>query len=162
MRLHEINAKDTSKGSYAAVKFDKITIDALKAYQEENNIPSPLGADEMHATVMFSTKYIPDFEALGPELDWDGDFAGFDMFGDDDADKALVLKFTCSELQDRFDHIMTEYGASWDYDDFTPHITLSYDAGDVDIDSLPPFKGHITIVSEYGEDLELDWAADKK
>lgn len=158
MRLFEF---ENNKGSYAAVKFDPITIKALEAYQIDNNIPNPLVSDEFHSTVMFSRKYIPEFKSLGDGLDWDGDFTEWDIFPSDD-DNALVLKFECSELTDRFNQIVNDYGATWDHDDFQPHITLSYNVDDLNIDDLPPFKGHITIVSEYNEDLELEWAGDKK
>ena len=158
MRLHEINE---SKGSYAAVKFDADTIKALAEYQAHNNIPAPLDKDEFHATVMFSTKYCPAFEALGEGLDWSGEFTDFDIFPSDE-DNALVLKFSCPELEQRFADIMQTHDASWDYDDYLPHVTLSYNVQDLDHTALPAYTGPIIIVSEYGTDLELDWAADHK
>ena len=117
--------------------------------------------DKAHATVMFSRKYIPEFESLGDGLDWNGHFTGWDIFPSDD-DNCPVLKFECSELTDRFDQIVNDYGATWDHDDYQPHITFSYNVGDLDIYELPPFTYNITIISEYGEDLEFNWADDKK
>ena len=158
MRLYEI--KDT-KGSYAAVKFDSTTTESLKAYQYDNNIPNPLPSDEFHSTVMFSKKYIPTFVPLGKLSDWEGTFTEFDIFPSDD-DNALVLKYDCHELSERFDKIISKYGATWDHSSFTPHITLSYNVDDLDINQLPKYNGPIILINEYSNDLDLGWADKRK
>ena len=153
MRLFELA---NTKGSYAAVEFDADTVKALEAYQYDNNIPNPLNADEFHSTVMFSRKYIPDYEGLGEIPEWKGTFTKFDVFPSDD-DRALVLKYECSELTDRFHEIMSTYGATYDWDKYQPHITLSYNIDDLDISHLPPYEGPIVIVRDYNNDLDLEW-----
>lgn len=158
MRLYEMT---DDKGSYAAVTFDPTTTEALKAYQYDNQIPSPLDADEFHSTVMFSQKYIPNFKTLGAIDKWEGTFTQFDIFPSDD-DNALVLKYECHELTERFHKIMDEYGATWDHKEFTPHITLSYNVGDLDINKLPAYDGPIIIINEYNNDLDLGWAESRK
>ena len=158
MRLFEI---DESKGSYASVKFNEATTKALAEYQEKISVPVALEADEFHSTVMFSRKFVPDFKELGEGLDWNGEFTGFEIFPSDD-DNALVLTYSCPELEERFEYITNEYGATWDHDDFIPHITLSYNVGDLDPASLPAYDGPITIISESGDDLDLEWVEDKK
>jgi len=160
MRLFEIEKKEET-GSYAAVKFDPETVKALEAYQYDNNIANPLSPDEFHSTVMFSKKYIPEFKTLGQIPNWDGDFKEWDIFGSDE-ENALVLKYDCHELSERFDQIMKEYDATWDYRSFTPHITLSYNVGDLDISQLPPYNGPIVIISEYSNDLDEGWADERK
>ena len=151
----------SDKGSYAAVKFDPATTDALKAYQYDNNIPNPLSPDEFHSTVMFSKKYIPEFKTMGDIPEWDGTFTKFGIFPSDD-ENALVLKYECHELSERFDYIIKEYDATWDHPSFIPHITLSYNIGDLDISKLPKYDGPIVIISEYNNDLDLGWAEDHK
>ena len=158
MRLYEI---DKGKGSYAAVQFDPETVKALEAYQYDNDIPKPLNPDEFHSTVMFSQKYVPDFKTLGEIPNWEGTFSEFDVFPSDD-DRALVLKYECHELKDRWQKIIDKYGATWDHKDFIPHITLSYNIGDMDIDNLPPYEGPIIIVCEYSNDLDLGWSEERK
>lgn len=158
MRLYEMT--DT-KGSYAAVSFDATTTDALKAYQYDNHIPNPLSPDEFHSTVMFSKKYIPTFKPLGELDEWSGTFTKFDIFLSDD-DNALVLKYDCHQLSERFDQIISKYGATWEYDSFTPHITLSYNVEDLDIDQLPKYDGPIILINEYTNDLDLGWAESHK
>ena len=159
MRLFDITS--TEKGSYAAVKFDPTTVKALEAYQYDNQIPVPLAADEFHSTVMFSQKYVPEFKTLGAIPEWQGMFTQWDIFPSDD-EQALVLKFECHELTERFQEIMDEYDATWDHDDFHPHITLSYNVGDLDISKLPKYDGPIIIIEEYNNDLDLGWSEERK
>lgn len=144
-----------SKGSYAAVKFDQETCNCLTKYQEDNNIPNAIKGEHYHSTVMFSRKFIPDFETIG-KVKWSGMFLGFGIFEGKDGN-SLVLKFRCNDLEERFNHIMVKYGATWDYEDFIPHITLSYNVGDLDYEKLPSYKGPINIIYEYYEDLDLNW-----
>jgi len=160
MRLYEM---ENDKGSYAAVTFSPETVEALKAFQYDNNIPNPLNPDEFHSTVMFSRKYIPTFKALGALQNWTGRFTGWDVFPSDD-DNALVMKYECVELAERFDKIMSEYEATWDHEQFIPHVTLSYDIGDMDVKQLPKYDGPIVLINEHAEDLDLstNWADEHK
>ena len=49
---------------------------------------------------------------------------------------------------------MKEHGATYDYDEYKPHITLSYDVDDLDPDQLPSFDKDIIITEETGSDLD--------
>ena len=160
MRLYEMT---DNKGSYAAVSFDPTTVEGIKSYQYDNHIPHPLDADDFHSTVMFSKKYIPTFVPLGALDNWSGRFVKWGIFPSDD-ENALVLKYDCHQLSERFDEIIGKYGATWDHPSFIPHITLSYNIGDLDITKLPKYDGPIILVNEYGEDLDLstNWADDHK
>jgi len=160
MRLFEFTE---DKGSYAAVTFCPETVKAIEAFQYDNEIPNPLNPDDFHSTVMFSRDYIPNFEVLEGPLDWQGRFEKFTVFPSDDTE-ALVLVYECHELKERWQKIMDEYDATWDYEQFIPHVTLSNDIEGLDIDKLPAYKVPITIVAEYNEDLDLsvNWADQHK
>lgn len=160
MRLFEIDEK---KGSYAAVRFAGNTIHQLRKYQIENNIPTPLTPKEFHSTVMYSKIFMEGFKPLGKiDPPWIGEFTEFDIFPSDD-DNALVLKYDCPELTKRWEEIMA-MGAHWTWDDFMPHITLSYNVEDLDISTLPPYTGPIQIAMEFYDDLDLtvNWADKNK
>lgn len=158
MKLTEI--KKTPNGSYAAVKLDKSTTDSVLDYIKENNIPNGLRADKMHATLLYSRKHLPDYTPAGKmEKPFVGTFSGFEIFessSDDSEEKTncLVLRFICESLSKRHKYLMKEHGATYDYDEYKPHITLSYDVGDVDPDQLPSFNKDIIITEEFGEDLD--------
>lgn len=52
---------------------------------------------------------------------------------------------------------MSDIGASWDWDGYHPHVTLSYDAEAVDIETLTPFSGEIVLGPERIEEVKEDW-----
>lgn len=157
MKLNEI--KKIPKGTYAAVDFDKSTTDAVIEYIKEHKIPNGLRAGKMHTTLLYSRKYLPDYVPAGKiKKPYVGRFSGFEIFksSSDDDDKStncLVLRFICESLSKRHKDLMKEHGATYDYDEYKPHITLSYDVGELDPDQLPSFVQDIIITKEYGEEL---------
>ena len=54
--------------------------------------------------------------------------------------RCLILKIDCPELVARHKELMDEHEATYDYPVYQPHITLSYDIGDLDINDLPDVK----------------------
>ncbi len=167
MKLVDITEKKQNKGTYAGVKFSDKTKKSIEGYIKDNDIPNPLSTDKMHSTLLYSRKFCPKYTPLGEmeeALIGNADaFESWESQPDDDGNKSncLVLKYNCDALKDRHESLMDEHGATFDYDDFTPHITFSYDAGDLDPKKLPKFEEEIEIVEEYGEDLDLDWAQKK-
>lgn len=169
MKLTEILAEaKEKKGTYAGTYFDNDTVTAVKKYIDDNNIPKPVSADKLHTTLLYSRKYLPDYEPAG---EYDEPLEGkplelvvWKTQGDENTEPAncLVLKYDCPELVARHKQLMKDHGATFDYDEYTPHITLSYDIGDMDINDLPDVKKaipRIGVAKEYGEDLKLDWAS---
>lgn len=163
-------AEDT-RGTYAAVKFDKDTVDSLQDYIRENQIPNPVAPTKMHTTLLYSRKFCPDYEAQGKiSPAWIGEPIGLEVWDtngklrDEPTKRCLVLKYKCKDLTERHEFLMDEHDATYDFPDYKPHITLSYDIGSLDEKELPDvskFLGDIKIVEEYGEDLDLDWASKK-
>lgn len=162
-----IEEKEETKGTYAAVSFSKDTIDGIKKYIKENDIPNHTKFDKMHTTLLYSKKYCPDYTPFGkfdtPMIGKGTGFEVWDSQADDDGHvaKCLVMRYDCSELSKRHNELMKEHDAAYDFDEYKPHITFSYDindGADIDHDELPKFSGKIEIVEEYGEDLNLDWA----
>ena len=167
MKIVEIfEKKEKQKGTYSGVKFSEDTVTGIKEYIEENNIPNHTNYEKMHSTLLYSRKYLPEYEPSGKLSDiMVGNPIKFDVWDsqpDDDGNvaKCLVLTYKCEDLVDRHKFLMKEHGATFDYDDYTPHVTFSYDIGDMKQKDLPKFEGKIEIVEEYGEDLNLDWAQD--
>lgn len=159
MRLIEVASK---KGTYASVSFDKETQEAVKKYQDENGISNPVPVDKLHTTLLYSRKHLPEYEATG-DLDEPmvGTVKGFDVWdsqasGKGEKTKCLVLEYNCECLTKRHKSLMDEHEATYDYDEYKPHITMSYDF-DGDVDKLPKFTDNINITKETGEDLDLSW-----
>lgn len=163
MKLTELKQQ---KGTYAAVKFSDQTKGNIADYMAANDIPNPLPIDKMHTTLLYSRKYLPDYEPAGkysnPMVGTPEQFEVWESSPDEDGNRSmcLVLKFKCPELEARHEHLMKEHGATYDYDEYKTHITFSYNVGDMKVDNLPKFESDIEVVSEYGEDLNLSWAKD--
>ena len=170
MKLEDLRllVEAAKKGSYAAVTFNKATIDTILEYMKENNIPRPLAAEKLHTTLLYSRRHLPDYNPQGKIAPaWIGTPTEFVVwetrgkFRDEPTKNCLVLKYKCKELTARHEELMKEHPATYDFPTYEAHITFSYDIGDLDIKTLPSIEKYlseIVIVNEYGEDLDLDFA----
>ena len=70
--------------------------------------------------------------------------------------EAKVLLFNWSELSWRHEEIKRA-GASWDWPDYQPHITISYDPEAPDISQIDPYRGRIVLGPEIFEEINEDW-----
>ena len=65
-------------------------------------------------------------------------------------EKAVVLLFGSSELSWRHG-ALKEAGATWDFADYQPHVTISYDATGMDLAKIDPYRGKIVLGAEVWE-----------
>lgn len=168
MRLQDLQEQEEKKGTYAGIQFDDDTKDRIMQFIKENKIPNPIARDKLHTTLIYSRKYLPKYEAAGKiNPPWVAEPVDFDVWesqADKDGKKSrcLVMKIECTECTERHNEIMDEHKATFDYDEYRPHITLSYDIGDFKTSTLPKAStiGDLKAVKEYKEDLNLNWAKD--
>ncbi len=168
--MADLLLEESTKGSYAAVTFSDATVKRLVKFCADNNIPKALKPHKYHTTLLYSKKHLPDYEAQGKlKKPWIGTPARFDVWDTQpkkdggETTRCLVLVYKCKALEDRHNELMDEHGATYDFDQYHSHITLSYDIGSLKIKGLTDKIGDIgdiEIVNEYGEDLNLDWAID--
>lgn len=168
MLLTELKQKE-KKGTYSGVKFDNKTTNAILKYIKDNKIPKGLPSEKMHSTVLYSRKFLPNYKPAG---DYDKALEGtptdFDVWSSNNEDgsstNCLILKYDCDDLVKRHKELMDTHNATYDFPTYDPHITLSYDIGDLDINQLPDIKDLLPIINithEYGENLDLSWAQNK-
>lgn len=134
---------------------------ALIAWAKENGFTSTLAADDMHVTVLYSRSPVDPMK-MGES--WSGDDQGrirvkpggpraIERFGEN----AVVLLFASWELESRH-RSMVEAGGSHDFEDYHPHVTLSYEVpADVDLAAIKPYAGALEFGPELFEPLDLDW-----
>ena len=169
MKLEDVllfeKKEEQSKGTYAGVRFSEDTVNQIKTFMEENEIPQPIPDEKMHTTLLYSRKHLPDYKAHGDYKQMMvGEPTEFDLWEsqpDEDGNKSncLVLQYDCEPLLERHKSLMDEHGGTFDFDEFKPHVTLSYNVGDLDLSNLNPSNiGPINVISEYQEDLNMDWA----
>lgn len=172
MKLTEIATKAeetaTHPGTYAGVRFSPATIESLEKYAKDNKIPHRIKGDHFHTTLLYSRKHLPKYSAAGPyEVPMNGSPTGFEIWPSQPDDKGkvkncLVLTYSCPQLYQRHHKLMNQHGATYDFDEYKPHVTLSYDVGNLKVDKLPDFEDNLEIVEEYDEELSISWADDKK
>lgn len=168
MKLQNLleSSKKESNGTYAAVRFDKESINIVEAFMNDNNIPNPLGPDKIHCTIIYSRKYIEDYPTLGAiDPPWIAKPKEFKIFTSQEGNNCLVLTLSCDKLIERHDYIMENYDATYDFDEYNPHITLSYNCGDVELDQFNSKLDQIDdlkIIEEYSEDLNLSWEKENR
>ena len=151
MRLDEIK-KTKQLGTYAGVRFTKDTVAALQKYIEDNEIPHP--ENDFHATLLYSRKHLPKYFPINYDPPMPGKFKELKMLGPNK--NALVISFDAPELEKRHKELRKEHNADWDFDSFIPHVTLSFDIEDIDVDELPDPKFSIKMEKEYSEEINED------
>lgn len=134
---------------------------ALIAWAKANGFKSTLAADDLHVTVLYS-KTAVDPMKMGES--WSGDENGnirvkpggpraIERFGEN----AVVLLFASWELESRH-RSMVDAGGSHDFDEYHPHVTISFDVPDgFDLAALKPYAGALEFGPELFEPLNLDW-----
>lgn len=133
----------------------------ILAWAKEQGFASTQPADELHVTIAFSREKI-DWMKVGQT--WSGDRdgtltipAGGARIVEHLGDKgAVVLLFNSSELSWRHEDIKRA-GASWDYESYQPHITITYQKGDLDLRQVEPYRGAIEFGPEIFEEVVEDW-----
>lgn len=166
MRLIDLMEKKEQKGTYAGIRFADDTVKQLRKFAKDHNIPNRVPHKKFHTTVLYSRKYLPDYKPAGEyEEAMVGKPKAFEIWPsqpDDDGNKShcLVLTYDCPALVKRHEDLMDEHKATYDFPDYKPHVTLSYDVGEgYDLDKLKVSDiDDLKIANEYSEELNLDWA----
>jgi len=134
-------------------------------WAKSQGIPTTLDADDMHVTVIyskdpFSTEYT-NMALMQDEAPMHygnhvvrGGKRSVERLGENG--EALVLKIECPRLA--ADHYgFRSMGASSDWPDYKPHITLSWQAEGVKESDIEPFDGDIVLSDIFTSLLDEDW-----
>jgi phage-related protein (TIGR01555 family) len=140
-----------------------LNADELIRWAKSQGIETTLAADDMHVTIAYSRAPV-DWFAVG--TDWSGDENGHvrvrpggprdvERLGDGDA---LALMFVDDQLEWRHNRIR-EAGASWDWPDYRPHVTLTWQAEGVDVSQIEPYTGPLVFGPELFSEVDEGWKA---
>jgi len=142
------------------VRRDVLNAAELISWAKEQGFTTCLPPEQMHVTICYSKNPVDWMAADGA---WNQDDKGR-MFVGPGGPRALsefnkgavVLEISSYELQwahDRFINI----GATYDWGDYKPHITLTYSKpADLDLSKITAFTGRITLGPEIFEEIDLD------
>ncbi len=159
--IMEMMDKDTNfaNGVYCSARPSTSTTDALAAFCAAYDIPNPISKSDMHTTIIYSEQGNSNFEWQPTYQEpIKAKFAGFEMFGENN--EVLVVKLKSPELSRRHNELMDDYDLSYNFDEYRPHITLSYDAEGFDISKLDDYHGDLILTGEDANELDTEWEPD--
>lgn len=139
-----------------------LNADELIAWAKAQGFESTLPAGDLHVTVAFSRRPV-DWMAVEPS--WDGDKGdlivppGGARLVEPLGDKgAVVLLFNSATLAYRHEAIKRA-GASFDFPEYQPHVSITYQGGGVDLSTVEPYRGALHFGPEIFAELDEDWSA---
>lgn len=116
---------------------------------------------DLHVTIIYSKGALDWLKAGGDEWGGSDDNGNLTIkaggprvmqqFG-----KAVVLSFSSSALAWRHQDIMRIEGATYDFEEYTPHITISYTGFTGDIRNIEPYAGDIVLGPEVWAQIDED------
>lgn len=128
----------------------------LSEWFKDQGFDSTLGSD-MHVTICYSKTKVSGVEPQTEEITLGNSNEEHRKVAPLGNGGAIVLHIESPELRSRWKEFR-DAGASWDYDGYNPHITISYKAGNVDLESVHPYLGKIILGAEQFEELDENWA----
>lgn len=159
-------------GTYGAVTYTKKSVDKLMQVLRGFDIPNLIDATHIHSTIVYSITRIPTLELIATDISkcfLEAYPLEFGIVGSRPIEgvlptKILVLNLYSPQLVE-FQRLIHEiHNARYDFEDYTPHIALSYDIGDFQISALEDKidKLETMVVGQfYAEPLDPHWASRK-
>ena len=129
----------------------------IVAWAKKAGFKTTLKASDLHVTLAYSEAPVDWFEVGAA---WEDEIivkGGPRMLQRFDGG-AVVIEFAYRSLNWRHEQIV-EAGASWKWDEYRPHITISFNAGDVDVENLPAYEGDIKLGPEIFRQIDPNWKA---
>lgn len=127
--------------------------DAFIAWAKSQGFKTTLPPEELHVTIAMSKQPTEWPRAITSDLVAEGGLRTVEPLGDGGA---VVLKFVSKEINERWDELRAS-GAGWDFDAFTPHITISWQGGDVDLSKVAPFQAPLHFGPEILTPINENW-----
>lgn len=147
--MNKLDAHKT--GLYVAAKYSNRTLDQIEKLQRVLRVPNPVPREKIHSTICYSRVNIPYVTSAGSFEVSDG---GKLEIWDTQDGKTLVLVLDSEYLTTRHNYARV-LGATHDFDEYIPHITLSYNVGELKFSG--EYELPIVLDYEYKEPLQLDW-----
>ena len=141
---------------------DVLNADEIIEWYKGQGVQDVYAAESMHVTIVYSKTPV-DWMKIGSA--WEANIevpAGgprlMEKFGDNQ--DVLVLLFGSNELQWRHE-LAKELGASSDFPEYQPHISISLSGAGVDLSQINPWLGPIHLGPEIFEEIDTsgNWRA---
>lgn len=148
------------------IRRDVLNAKEIISWAKEQGFKTTLPADDLHVTVCYSrakVDWMKMGEAWSQNVDGSievksGSVRIVEALGDKGA---VVLMFASNDLSWRHEDLK-QRGATWDHQEYQPHITITYEPGDVDLAEVEPYRGKIKLGPEVFEEVNEDWSSNIK
>lgn len=124
-------------------------------WAKEQGIPDMCHPDDLHVTISYSTKLV-DFSSLEPvtkKLTIRKGKRHVERLGKNpEIEGFLVLRFETNVLEERWQYYRDQ-GASWDFPDYLPHVSIRKNDRDTDLSKIKPYMGDLIFGPEVIEPL---------
>lgn len=127
----------------------------IHAWAKEQGFSSALPVDDLHITIVYSKEPV-DWMKMGAA--WEEEVtipAGGPRVIEQFGEGAIVLRVSSETLSWR-NQMMRARGASSDYEEYSPHITITYKGKPdvMDVERIKPYAGKIELGPEIFEDIK--------
>ena len=161
MSLRVDQELNTTKGVYIELECSIDTKKKIQQYIHEN-IDKNSKFDDFHVTLIYSSK--PFNGKLNIDLNIDKLYASVDTFVRFDNPSedvyAVAFKLRCLSCIDLHNSLMKQYKFKYDFDEYIPHLTLTYKGENIDISKLPKPKFILKFDRINVEPLKTNWQED--
>lgn len=137
---------------YVATHLSWETEDQIKWYCDKN-LPWMKMNEDLHSTLIFSKQ--PKEEKMKRwQFKWEWKFKKFSKFWDDWA--SIVIELDSEDMRSYNKQLVSENWFISDFDEYLPHITISYEWQDIEVDNLPPLDIVYKMEHDFIEDIDED------
>lgn len=152
---------DATRPRSLYVRRDLVNVGDVRTWAKSQGFKSTIPG--MHVTLIYSKAEV-DWLKIGADefrSESDGGLivkAGGPRVIERFGQGAVVLAFANSDLQYRHRSMMyrgEDDGITWEWgDDYTPHVTITYDAGAIDLEQVQPYTGELRFGPEIFEEIK--------
>lgn len=142
---------------YSQMRVAPASVEALTKWASSQGIPSVV--DDMHVTVGYSSTPVDASAVPLAPATTIGNSAErkVQTLGDGGAVVLMLGSFTNRTQSLQMAHqALRDAGASWDYEGYQPHITITYNGAGLDLSKIKPYNGPIDLLGEERSPIETD------
>lgn len=122
-------------------------------WARKQGLKSTLKAADLHVTIAYSKELVDWMQAGSDVARIEIPEGGPRLIERFDGGAVVLLIPAGYDLRWRHERFL-DIGASWDYPDYQPHITLTYDPGLIDVSKIEPYQGEIILGPERFAEID--------
>lgn len=154
MKFNDIDRLHQIETLYVSRPLTNESATDLKKWANSVGFQQTLAPEDMHVTIAFSKKPV-DWSLLIPSRKLVEVLPGNRKIMPLGDKGAVVLKIDSIDLTRRWNQFVN-IGCSWDYKDYSPHVTISYQGGPP-LEKIVPYDEPIYLLPEKWKLVNLNW-----